>query len=107
MEEFDEVLNNRNPNQYLSLPGKLILALINGLFVTQSFLSPERSKLYPMDYGPYLQDGDAFDFIIVGSGSAGSVIANRLAENNNWKVLLLEAGGNPIVYSEVFINYCG
>lgn len=38
---------------------------------------------------------------LVGGGTAGSVVARRLAENSNLKIILIEAGGSENIMHEI------
>ncbi|KFY81823.1 hypothetical protein V500_11061 [Pseudogymnoascus sp. VKM F-4518 (FW-2643)] len=49
-----------------------------------------------------VQDGARFDFIVVGGGTAGNIVASRLAENPNARILVVEAGiGSSEVNEEI------
>lgn len=57
-------------------------------------------------------DTESFDYIIVGAGSAGCVLAHRLTASGRHRVLLIEAGGEdrniwihiPLGYGKLFAN---
>ncbi|KAG0727895.1 Glucose dehydrogenase [FAD, quinone] [Chionoecetes opilio] len=62
------------------------------------FVFPYASQL---QYGPPADLLPEYDFVIVGGGAAGCVLASRLTEREEWRVLLLEVGGVPELESFV------
>jgi choline dehydrogenase len=50
-------------------------------------------------------ESQTFDYIVVGAGSAGSVLANRLSANPKCKVLVLEAGRESHPWSRIPVGF--
>lgn len=81
----------------------LVSFIVPSLSQISEILNPIRT-FFNVSGGPIRETeniADLYDFVIIGAGSGGSVVANRLSENQKWSVLILEAGGDEIFLSDI------
>jgi hypothetical protein len=62
-------------------------------FLRQHRTAPAAIRVRDQE-GPMSVDDTPWDYIIVGAGTAGCLMANRLSADRRYRVLLVEAGGD-------------
>ncbi|KFB42239.1 AGAP003787-PA-like protein [Anopheles sinensis] len=88
---------------YSSRIGTVFLLLIDAsIWLQRPDIVDFHNRVQPIP-GAFIQD--IYDFVVIGAGSAGAVMAARLSEICHWDVLLLEAGTDETFLTEVPFLY--
>ncbi|XP_071448674.1 glucose dehydrogenase [FAD, quinone]-like [Hetaerina americana] len=89
---------------FLNAPGEAFIPRMLEKGINYYFPHPRYAEGIPYDTKKFREE---YDFIIVGGGTAGCVLANRLTEIPGWQVLLLESGGDELFLADIpiFVSY--
>ncbi|KAJ6617535.1 aryl-alcohol-oxidase from pleurotus Eryingii [Mycena sp. CBHHK59/15] len=81
---------------------------VNAFTVASAFFASVAEVLYA-NAKLYANAGDLprseYDFVVIGAGNAGNVIASRLSENPEYTICVIEAGGNDAGIMELMIPF--
>ncbi len=79
--------------------------LFTAVLLSSATASPLRKRAYGVTTRASEVKDQAFDYIVVGAGLAGTTVAARLAEDSSVSVLLIEAGADDRDDSRVYDIY--
>ncbi|CAG9768182.1 unnamed protein product [Ceutorhynchus assimilis] len=98
-EQCSSNLNSYGPSLAQTCNGTsflVFMTLVDALLRDSCKVSDAQGRIIPKQ----VPDPE-YDFVIIGSGTGGSTVAGRLAEIKQWKILLIEAGDDEPVGTQV------